>query len=738
MIFSILHTSARPEQWRTIYDAWMQNAAHRNRVEYVLCIDPRWGFSTEGLEDLPANITVVQNTGRRCYVDGVNLAARASSGDVLIVNADDQYPCDRWDIEIEMALWRHFKIAAIDGSRDFAIRVSVGVKNQDEGLLMPCPILSRARYEKLGYVFYPQYESMYADNDFCEHAMHDGMLIDAMHLTFPHHHWVSQANETRPMDEVDQVQNRKEAYALGKRLLERRRAAGFGDVSSNRSIALCFAGEHFEGPWVDAMLTLVGHLYGLGFTVLRVRPQSWTNVYISREAIRRDLMNSPEPWDIALWLDDDNLLSPAQFDQLLSDLDAKPEVDGVAAWCWIHQETKTGFIPSCGEWAPDHLHWRPFPHSFAYEGQLKQFDVGGLPCLLMRRSALEKAGEGCFLPILDSRLDHGITGEDISFFRAAEKGGCKFLVDPTVRIPHLKYVTVDPVFREDGKVPVKVACMMRVKNEARWIARTIESVKALCGSDIYVMEDGSTDDTAAIAERAGAVVLPSPFASEGFSERRDKNWLLEQVVSKCKPDWIFMPDGDEELEPGGCEKLRRVLESNPPVDVFGLRFLYFWNGLDQVRLDGQYGTLLRRSLFRPVPGLTFESYYQGKGENDNHVGLHVSNAPGVGFHGLRDAPLQVFLYHYGYVFKEDRIRKFQWIIELDPHNEKEDCYRHTIQGDGPVEVFDGRVFDIPADWRKGFELKHAGPLDIQKLPARMVPNFEVMPQPLERESVAAD
>jgi len=338
----------------------------------------------------------------------------------------------------------------------------------------------------------------------------------------------------------------------------------------------------------------------------------------------------------------------------------------------------------------------------------------------MRTSTLDKAGDGAFLPILDNRLEHGMTGEDLSFFLHAERGGCKFLVDPGVRVPHLKYVAVEPVFPEEGRAAVKVACMMRVKNEGRWIRRTIESVKELCGSDIYVMEDGSVDDTRVEAQAAGAVVLNSPFVALGrLDERRDKNWLLAEVKARCNPDWIIMIDGDEELEPGGCEKIRRELERNPAVDCFCVRFLYLWDRIDQVRLDGVYGKMQRQSIFRAKSSnMEFKSYYEGSG--DNHVGLHVSNAPGLG--GLRLATLNVFLLHYGYLHREDRIRKYEWIISIDPSNEAEGYYLHTIQGDG-LGVNAEEV------------LKHAGPLKLEVLPARLVPNFDVVPGPRAPERI---
>jgi len=74
-------------------------------------------------------------------------------------------------------------------------------------------------------------------------------------------------------------------------------------------------------------------------------------------------------------------------------------------------------------------------------------------------------------------------------------------------------------------------------------------------------------------------------------------------------------------------------------------------------------------------------------------------------------PLNVALFHYGYLHKEDRIAKYNWILSIDPHNEGEDFYRHCVQGDLP---------EFPAD----AVFRHGGPLRLQKLPAHLVPRFD--------------
>lgn len=727
-LFSILHTSARPDKWRVVYDEWMRKAVHPEDVEYVLVVDPRWGFDLQPwrYDSRLDNILVEQNTGRRCYVDGVNIAARASSGSILIVNADDQFPCEQWDMALAQAQF-------LGG--EFVIEVDCGGR-EHERRIMPMPILSRARYEKLGYVFVTEYESMSADNDFYEAAYHDGVVIDARHLLFPHKHplyendWKGTGKDPR-WDAAYQAQNRREASELGRAIFERRKSQAFQPAPNKRLLALCLPGELFQGAYLDAVMDLQAHLFlnHPEFDLVRLRSQTirkyTSNPYITREDMRRALAGmNPHP-DLVWWQDDDNPVSPAQFEQLLAGLDAHPEIDGVSGWCWIHNEHKAGFMPSVGMWAPDYLHWDPFPPSFANRQGLEPFETSGLPVILMRYSALEKAQQGAldlghtgaFLPLIDSRYEHGMSGEDHAFFRHAEEGGAKFLVDPQVRVPHLKYVSVEPSFPEEGLAPVKVACMMRVKNEARWIQRTIDSVRELCGDLIFVMEDGSTDGTREICERAGAIVLPSPFEGQGLGEARDKDWLLAQVMERCNPDWIFMPDGDEELQAGGAAKLLHALRLNPPVDCFALRFLYLWDSIDHIRVDGMYGTLQRQSLFRADSKFRFQSIYsEDQTPNQNHVGLHCSNAPGL---GGRVMGLNVALLHYGYLHRSDRIQKYRWILTIDPQNEMEDFYRHCVQGDLP---------EFPADAK----FRHGGPLKLSKLPPHLVPRFpDGVPGPRE-------
>jgi len=118
--------------------------------------------------------------------------------------------------------------------------------------------------------------------------------------------------------------------------------------------------------------------------------------------------------------------------------------------------------------------------------------------------------------------------------------------------------------------------------------------------------------------------------------------------------------------------------------------LYLWNSEDQVRTDGVYGRFRRPSMFRPG-----NHQFRSTSAGGN---FHCGNAPSA--LQLSAIRLDAALLHFGYLHKEDRLRKYAWYNHLDPNNRNEDLYRHIAQGD---------VAEIPADVR----LLHAGPLTLQ-------------------------
>jgi glycosyltransferase involved in cell wall biosynthesis len=202
--------------------------------------------------------------------------------------------------------------------------------------------------------------------------------------------------------------------------------------------------------------------------------------------------------------------------------------------------------------------------------------------------------------------------------------------------------------------------MLRVKNEARWIERSVRSILPIC-DHVMVMDDHSTDDTAEIcAAIPGVEVLPSPFT--GLNETRDKNWLLEKARGA---EWIVMIDGDEALTQP--DRLRAAMD-NAPTSI-SMRVLYLWDSEEQVRLDGVYGEFRRHSAFRP-----FRHVYSSSTDN----GFHCGNVP---YRAMMQAvTIDAPILHFGYLDAKERERKYCFYNAVDPNNHVEDRYRHIAAG----------------------------------------------------------
>lgn len=253
--------------------------------------------------------------------------------------------------------------------------------------------------------------------------------------------------------------------------------------------------------------------------------------------------------------------------------------------------------------------------------------------------------------------------------------------------------------------------MIRCKNEARWIERVIKSIQPLC-ERIFVLDDHSDDGTPDICESLGCTVYRSHF--EGLDESRDKNWLLQQIWKVCPPlmagpesqSFIVAIDGDEELESGGAEIIRRSFVAE--VHALTMPIVYLWDSPDQIRTDGCYGKFSqngRISAYRMVSPL--HAYRRTSGKHNarqgrEEVNFHCGNAPKELLSFGRPCPAR--LLHYGYMYREDRIRKYEWYREKDKDNEVEDYYRHVVIGD---------IFPANSKMRWG------GPLKLEPLVKRV-------------------
>jgi glycosyltransferase involved in cell wall biosynthesis len=98
---------------------------------------------------------------------------------------------------------------------------------------------------------------------------------------------------------------------------------------------------------------------------------------------------------------------------------------------------------------------------------------------------------------------------------------------------------------------MRVSACMIVKNEEAMLDGCLKSIVGL--DEIIILDTGSTDRTIPIARKYTSRVFQDYEWRDHFAEARN------HALAKCIGDWIFSIDADEQLEPGGVEKIRRVI-----------------------------------------------------------------------------------------------------------------------------------------------------------------------------------
>jgi len=103
---------------------------------------------------------------------------------------------------------------------------------------------------------------------------------------------------------------------------------------------------------------------------------------------------------------------------------------------------------------------------------------------------------------------------------------------------------------------MKITACLIVKNEKDHIRDVLSSLVGV--DEIVVVDTGSADNTAEIArEFSDKVFTDFPWIDD-FAAARN------HALSKCTGDWVLSIDGDEVLEAGGIEKIRKIIEAATP------------------------------------------------------------------------------------------------------------------------------------------------------------------------------
>jgi hypothetical protein len=162
--------------------------------------------------------------------------------------------------------------------------------------------------------------------------------------------------------------------------------------------------------------------------------------------------------------------------------------------------------------------------------------------------------------------------------------------------------------QELGVVIVAVPAL----NEAATISRVVGAVLA-AGYECVVIDDGSTDETAAIARRAGAVVLPHAITlGQGAALQTGIEWGLRQGA-----DFIVTFDADGQHRVSDIPVLLETLRRDDADFALGSRFLG-----SAVNMPGPRRVLLRAAIW-------FTRIATGMPVTDTHNGLRAMTRRGA-------------------------------------------------------------------------------------------------------------
>lgn len=176
---SLLHaTHGAADDALAVRRAWLDRADRPDLVQHLFGIDSTDLETIAATDGLDRVITPC-DVDRVTAVQNWNAAAAASSGELLVVIADDLYPPEGWDSTL----------AAIVGDLDpevssFAIKVRDG---PGDDVLLRHPIVSRAFFAGHG-LWSPDFRGLYCDDDLTLRAFWHSAIIDGSALVLDHRH----------------------------------------------------------------------------------------------------------------------------------------------------------------------------------------------------------------------------------------------------------------------------------------------------------------------------------------------------------------------------------------------------------------------------------------------------------------------------------------------------------------------------------------------------------------------
>lgn len=155
-------------------DLTMTNPYIQERVKYILGKQ----------KNVDGKINYDQSTNK---ISAINDHIDEREFDIVICASDDMVPkAWNWDNEIAIAMKEHFP--DLDG----CVHFNDGNTNGD---LITFSILGKSLYDYFGYIYHPDYKSLYCDDEFTQEVRRIGKEKYINKIIISHEHWSIEGSE---------------------------------------------------------------------------------------------------------------------------------------------------------------------------------------------------------------------------------------------------------------------------------------------------------------------------------------------------------------------------------------------------------------------------------------------------------------------------------------------------------------------------------------------------------------
>jgi glycosyltransferase involved in cell wall biosynthesis len=186
---------------------------------------------------------------------------------------------------------------------------------------------------------------------------------------------------------------------------------------------------------------------------------------------------------------------------------------------------------------------------------------------------------------------------EVRYTLAAEsKADCTVSVLPT------DLASMQPVSTQGG---VRVVVAIPAFNEDRFIGSLVLKLRA-CGKSVLVLDDGSTDATAAVAEAAGATVVRH-LTNKGKTAAVQ---TIFQEARRMNADVLVLLDGDSQHDPAEVDQLAAAIVEGGADMAVGSRFAGIRSRIPRWRVVGQHALTLATNIGSGVALTDTESGYR--------------------------------------------------------------------------------------------------------------------------------